>query len=85
MSELKLPLTLVGISLVIYGVYGFILAGPAAGVGLVLALLLHAVIAVVLGVAACFITAYILGTDFGTGAFKNCWYVEECFDTAMPS
>lgn len=66
MQELKLPLTLVGISLVIFGVYGFILAGPAAGVGLVLTLLMHAVIAVVLGVAACFVTAYILGTDFGT-------------------
>ena len=66
MSEIKFPLMLVGIALVIYAGFGFATVGPAGGAIAVFILLLPAVITSVLGVAACFGTAQILGTNFGT-------------------
>lgn len=66
MSEIKLPLTLIVTALIIYAGYGFAAAGPAGGVTTVFLLLLQALITSVLGIAACFATAQILGTHFGT-------------------
>lgn len=66
MSEIKLPLTLIGTALVIYGGFGFATAGPAGGVTTVFLLLLQAFITVILGIAACFAAAQILSTNFGT-------------------
>jgi hypothetical protein len=66
MSEIKLPLTLIGTALVIYAGFGFGTAGPAGGVTTVLLLLLQALITSILGIAACLATAQILSTNFGT-------------------
>jgi hypothetical protein len=66
MSEIRIPLTLIGISLPIYAGFGFFVAGPAGAAVTVLLLLLQALMTTFLGVGACFITAAVFSTDFGT-------------------
>ncbi|MDG2127768.1 MAG: hypothetical protein P8K08_07215 [Fuerstiella sp.] len=66
MSEIKLPLTLIGTALIIYAGFGFATAGSAGVVITVFLLLLEALITTVLGIVACFGTAQILSTNFGT-------------------
>lgn len=66
MSEIKLPLTLIGTALIIYAGFGFATAGSAGVVITVFLLLLEALISCVLGIVACFGTAQILSTNFGT-------------------
>ena len=72
MSEIKLPLTLIGTALVIFVGFGFAAAGPswytgtAGGVTIVFLLLLQALITSILGIAACLAAAQILSTNFGT-------------------
>ncbi|MEO2020175.1 MAG: hypothetical protein ABGZ53_38075 [Fuerstiella sp.] len=66
MSEIKLPLTLIGTALIIYTGFGFATAGPAGAVAAVFLLLLKALITSILGIVACLGTAQILNTNFGT-------------------
>ena len=66
MSEIKLPLTLIGTALIIYAGLGITTAGPAGAVTAVFLLLLEALITTVLGIVACLGTAQILSTNFGT-------------------
>jgi hypothetical protein len=66
MSEIKLPLTLIGTALVIYVGFGFANAGSAGVVITVFFLLLQALFSSILGIAACFGTAQLLSTNFGT-------------------
>ena len=66
MSETKFPLTLIGIAVVVYAGFGLSIGGPAGGIITLFILLLQALITTVLGVMACFVTAQILSTNFGT-------------------
>ena len=66
MSEIKLPLTLIGTALIIYAGFGFATAGSEGVVITVFFLLLQALVTAILGIAACFGAALLLNTNFGT-------------------
>jgi hypothetical protein len=66
MSEMRKLWTLIGVALVIYVSFGFAIAGTAGVVVAVFWILLQALINVILGIAACFIAAFLLSTNFGT-------------------
>lgn len=65
-KEVKIPLILLVVGLVLYFGYGLAFAGPAGAAVLLMAAGIQLVFGIVVAIPACFLAASLLGTSYGS-------------------